>query len=247
MARLGEGAWTNQWVSDVRRLTRIIRVQLDALRYQNLSTQEIFERIYGANAWGTGNGGDFDSGSGSGKEFVQAYVDAISAYVHSHSIRSIVDLGCGDFRVAQNLLNCVTVEYTGCDVVRPLIEHHRRANANAQTQFMCLDIIKDSLPSGDLYLIRQVLQHLSNAQIATILDKLQDQRVIVTEHVCPGAPVRPNRDKAAGPDIRLYYGSGVYLEYPPFNRQSETLLEVAAPFNGRDAVLRTSLILPRCQ
>jgi hypothetical protein len=78
-----------------------------------------------------------------------------------------------------------------------------------------------------------------------IVEKLDCPHVIVTEHLAVGGHVRPNRDKVAGPNIRLYYGSGVFLEHPPFNRELATLLEVRSPFNGRDAVLRTRLLLPR--
>ena len=64
-------------------------------------------------------------------------------------------------------------------------------------------------------MIRQVLQHLSNTQIAAILAKLRAADLIVTEHVPTAPGVVRNKDKAAGPDIRLYRKSGVFLESPP--------------------------------
>lgn len=247
MGRRGEGLPAASWLTDLRSLIRRGRVRFDALRYRNLSPREIFERIYASKAWGMGHGSAFDSGSGSEDAFALAYVEAIGVYVREHGVSSIVDLGCGDFRIGRHLVNSMNVDYTGIDIVRPLIEHHTKEYADKRTRFLCLDIIADRLPSGDLYLIRQVLQHLSNAQIARILDKLAGERVVVTEHIPGGNARHPNRDKPAGPDIRLYFDSGVYLEYPPFNQQLETLLEVPAPFNGRDAVLRTSLLVPHAK
>jgi SAM-dependent methyltransferase len=233
------------WVNEMRRLLRRGRVKLQALRYRRLSPQETFERIYASRAWGTGGGNPFDSGTGSTDQFTRAYVDTITAYSEDRRLSTIVDLGCGDFRVGSHLIKSANVDYIGVDVVRPLIEHHNKAFSDSRTRFLCLDIISDPLPAGDLYLIRQVLQHLSNAQITKILHKLASQHVIVTEHIPVGQPVHPNRDKATGPDIRLYSCSGVYLEFPPFNRQLETLLEVPAPFNGRAAIIRTSLLRPQ--
>ena len=243
MARRGEGFRTASWLPDLRNLIRRVRVRIHALRYRELAPREIFERIYASKVWGEKHGSEFDSGSGSDDLLALAYVNVISAYIREQGITSVVDLGCGDFRIGRHLANRANVLYTGIDVVRPLIEHHNRMYADHRTRFVCGDIISGALPSGELYLIRQVLQHLSNAQIAGILKKLDGQRVVVTEHVPAGKPKHPNRDKAAGPDIRLYFGSGVYLEYPPFNQALETLLEVPAPFNGRQAVLRTSLLI----
>jgi len=95
--------------------------------------------------------------------------------------------------------------------------------------------------------VRQVFQHLSNAQVAHALSKLHGyERVLVTEHhPSDGPKVRPNLDKVHGFDTRLDRRSGIYLDAAPFSipkKELELVLEL--PFSdfesGRDqGVLRT--------
>lgn len=216
------------------------------MSYRGLSPQQIFEKSYVSAAWGsTAAADDYSSGTGSADVYKQPYVNSIRRYIRAHHIRHIVDLGCGDFRVGRRLIDGGDWDYTGVDIVRALIDHHNKRYATRCVRFLCRDLIDEALPEGGLYLIRQVLQHLDNRQIMEIVEKLDGPHVIVTEHLPVVGRLRPNRDKAAGPDVRLYYCSGVFLEHPPFNRQLATLLEVPYPFNGCDAVLRTSRLLPR--
>ena len=143
-----------------------------------------------------------------------------------------LDLGCGDFTVGRHLLAQCS-EYVGVDVVPDLIDHLRATVQHDHVRFLCLDITSQDLPEGDVCLLRQVLQHLSNAQILKIIPKLYKyQRVYVTEHYpADTKEIVPNRDKIHGADIRLYDNSGVYLDLPPFNLPSsmlELILEVRA-------------------
>lgn len=211
-----------------------------------MDLQEVFEDIYGKHLWGGPRGNEaFNSGSGSGSEAASPYVETVSHYIRTNEVQQVVDLGCGDFRVGSAIVAATGVRYTGVDITRPLIAHLNANAAKPGVEFQCLNIVDDPLPPGDLYLIRQVLQHLSNGQIASILRKLSNTDLIVTEHIPTAPDVVRNKDKAAGPDIRLYRKSGVFLESPPFSLALETLLEVPQPFNGVDAVLRTSLIRTR--
>lgn len=228
-------------LNSLRYRVRMLRARMAATRYSKMPLQKIFEDIYSGKKWGSG-GGEFDSGSGSVDAVASPYMGVIARYVADRGVRSIVDLGCGDFRVGRAIVAATGVRYTGVDIARPLIEHLSAKTAISGVDFQCLNLVDDPLPPGDLYLIRQVLQHLSNQQIAVILRKLQAVDTIVTEHIPIGPGITWNRDKAAGPDVRLYRKSGVFLEHPPFSLPLETLLEVPQPFNGIDAVLRTSLI-----
>jgi len=45
------------------------------------------------------------------------------------------------------------------------------ASTQADAQFLCLDIISDELPDGDLCLLREVLQHLSNREMRLCCSK----------------------------------------------------------------------------
>ena len=85
--------------------------------------------------------------------------------------------------------------------------------------FRQANIVEDELPEGDLCLIRQVLQHLSNAEIKQILENCKNFKyLIITEHYPnPNVELVPNLDIPHGPDMRLHYDSAVVLDKPPFN------------------------------
>ena len=74
-------------------------------------------------------------------------------------------------------------------------DDHNKSNFKANNlSFSSLDIAKDDLPPADCALIRQVLQHLSNAEVQNILNKLQAYKyVIITEHI-PTFDFIPNLD-----------------------------------------------------
>jgi SAM-dependent methyltransferase len=193
------------------------------------SPTEIFSEIYQNNWWG-GQPGELYSGNGSGPEASASFVQTVREYIESHGIRSVVDLGCGDFRIGSQLPR-PGLTYTGVDVVPALVESHQRTFARAGVEFVAVDIVDDELPNGDLYLLRQVLQHLSNAQIARVLAKLRDKpHVIISEHhPAPRRLKRPNRDKPAGRGIRVPLRSGVYPDRPPFSFPCRVIATTPVP------------------
>lgn len=190
---------------------------------------EIFSEIYRNNLWG-GQPGELYSGDGSSEEVSASFVQTVRDYIEAHAIGSVVDLGCGDFRVGSQLLR-PGLTYTGVDVVPALVESHQRTFAHAGVEFKVVDIVDDELPDGDLYLLRQVLQHLSNAQIGRVLAKLRDKpHVIIAEHhPAPRRLKQPNRDKPAGRGIRVPLRSGVYPDRAPFSFPCRVIATHPAP------------------
>ena len=69
--------------------------------------------------------------------------------------------------------------YTGIDIVESVIAHNRQLYGGDNVQFFVRDIIEDELPAADLCLIREVFQHLSNAQIQRVLPKLRAYRYAI--------------------------------------------------------------------
>ena len=68
----------------------------------------------------------FYSGGGShGENVVNEYVEVVKGLIHSHkSIKTLVDLGCGDFNIGSKLVENVK-KYVGVDVVPNLIEFNQ--------------------------------------------------------------------------------------------------------------------------
>lgn len=199
---------------------REYRLAKSTRRDERMSTEEVFTDIYFNNRWG-GSPGSFCSGSGSREaSIVSPYIARVKQELHllGAACMTVVDLGCGDFSVARQLAP-VCGHYVGVDIVKPLVEYNLNTYGTAHITFRHLDMIVDELPEGDICMVRQVLQHLSNREILTVLPKLFKYRwcIITEHHPSPGRLIHPNSDKPHGGDIRVTRGSGVYLDLPPFS------------------------------
>ena len=193
------------------------------------SNQRVFNRVYRRSLWGGSVGSPgFYSGDGSHDSSVADYVALVRRIVKDGGVKSILEIGCGDFSVA-TLYAQDCERYTGVDVVPELIEYNRTQFGTETVDFLLADAAKREMPEADLCLVRQVFQHLSNRDISNILKNTRRSRLLlVTEHLpAPDLLRRPNIDKRACPDIRVTFGSGVYLDQPPFNRKIEVLLDFA--------------------
>lgn len=208
--------------------------------YKNLPIEKVFARIYQDNEWG-GEGG-FYSGTGSHEPtIVGPYVQAVREVLSSFETRPVVvDVGSGDFNVGRQFVDLVE-RYYACDIVAELQAFNRRKYAFNNVEFLCTNAVDDELPSGDVIVIRQVLQHLSNAQIEKILEKCRLFPLwVVTEHLPGSAVFVPNRDIEAGCGVRILFDSGVDLLAAPFSVRgysSKVLCEV--PEHG--GIIRTLL------
>ena len=98
------------------------------------------------------------------------------------------------------------------------------------------------MPLGDCAIVRQVLQHLSNAEVQAILHKLLNFKyLILTEHV-PEGDFIPNKDIISGQGIRLKKKSGINLLVPPFNlKVKEEKQLIAYNLESDKGVLVTTL------
>ncbi|RWO72512.1 MAG: class I SAM-dependent methyltransferase [Mesorhizobium sp.] len=134
------------------------------------NTKEQFSKIYIEHAWG----GTSKSGPGSDPEVLQTYSELLVDYIKRKGIRSVVDVGCGDWALGRTL-DWTGVDYTGVDIVPELIEKLNDAYGSSNVRFACLDLLSDPLPTADLCVIKDVLQHLSNDSVNAFLAKLQKQ------------------------------------------------------------------------
>jgi SAM-dependent methyltransferase len=205
-------------------------------------TKDAMEQVYAMNLWGT-NETEFYSGIGSHHpDLVLHYIAALKSFLTSFKRPIVVcDLGCGDFNVGKELVQ-YTKKYVGVDIVNDLITHNKTKFIEDNLEFHCLDIAVEELPSGDCALLRQVLQHLSNAEIQSIVSKLTNFKyVIATEHLPEGDFV-PNKDIISGQGIRLKKQSGLNLMAPPFNlkvKEEKQLLSVH--LNDSEGVIVTTI------
>ena len=209
---------------------------------RGLSVEEVFTRIYDEAKWGHPiNGAKFYSGKGSSPEFTASYEQfVISFIIRNPQIRRIVDVGCGDFQVSGRILRALrqvgrAVEYLGCDVARNIVDYNLTTNAGPGVTFIQANVIEDRLPGGDLALVRQVLQHLTNDDIAKALKNIHAacRFMIITESL-PTKRALPNIDIERGIATRVPLGSGVYLDEPPFTLPVHEMLDV--PFSEAEFI-----------
>jgi SAM-dependent methyltransferase len=209
--------------------------------------EAIFTEIYEKNVWG-GKPGTFYSGTGTENQNTKIYIAELVRLIKQKGIQSILDIGCGDFSIMKQVIEKTNVSYHGVDLVPSLIADLRSKYENDRVRFSLLNAVTAPLPTADLITIRQVLQHLSNEQIQSILDKAcAFKYVLVSEHVPIGESVDPNLDKIPGPHIRMRVNSGVFIDQAPFSiKNAKPLFEYREddPVKGKlvAAVIRSYLI-----
>lgn len=215
---------------------------VESKRKQPWPTKDAMQQIYELNLWG-GEDVDFYSGLGSHDEtIVQPYISVVRTFLNLlEAPPIIVDLGCGDFNVGKELV-AYSKNYFAIDIVPELIERNRAKYQEENLSFDCLDIVSDMLPKGDVAILRQVLQHLSNDEVKQVVNKLYDYRyMILTEHL-PEEEFESNKDIISGQGIRLKKGSGLDLLEPPFNFQVKEVKQLLSiPYPGGKGVIVTTL------
>src|SRR5436189_1697748 len=104
------------------------------------SHKEVFSEIYQKNIWGQDNSGGFYSGTGSDDDYSIPYANTIIKFINENNISSVVDLGCGDFRVGDKINKNTQIKYVGVDVVPDLIKHHQQKYQTDKISFKQLNI-----------------------------------------------------------------------------------------------------------
>jgi hypothetical protein len=222
----------NRTIKTIRKVKRLAMSPSDARR-------DIFSEIYDKKLWGSDQSSRFFSGVGSRGEAVGVYVSNIVKLIKQDAERlgrpvSVVDLGCGDFQVGQALVSQLPgITYIGCDIVPELIDYNGKAFGSSNVRFELLDIVSGELPKGDICLVRQVLQHLSNREIASFLERQDYAYLYITEGHPNQRTGSPNPDKLTGADVRFDWqtgkGRGVELDQAPFNCVVEEVCRTTAP------------------
>lgn len=164
----------------------------------------IFNNIYRHNSWGGG------SGPGSTIANTVQYRWFIQNFVAMNAIKSVVDIGCGDWQFSQRI-NWNGIRYLGLDVSDVVLSNTRRFAADG-IEFREINAISDDLPSADLAIVKDVLQHWNNDDIIKFLPKLENFK---TALITNGFP--PNLRSAINKNISTGNVRPVDLRAPPFN------------------------------
>jgi SAM-dependent methyltransferase len=196
-------------------------------------SRDEFTKIYRQHVWG----GRSRSGPGSDPEVLQPYSELLVDFMKRRHIRSVVDVGCGDWALGRTL-DWSAVDYTGVDIVPDTIESLNAEYGSTRVRFVCLDLIADELPSAELCVIKDVLQHLSNEAVHKFLGKLETHfnMALITNDVSHRK--RGNwrtlwKKEVIEANSRIQNGGyrPLRLTEPPFNLQATRLLTMPLRFD----------------
>lgn len=131
-----------------------------------------FARVYSEGTWSGGSGPGSDPGT------TVRWRRFLEQYLHDHCIRSVADLGCGDWQWA-SLMDWTGISYTGIDVVPAVVQEDTRKYGSGRIRFECADILTCDLPDADLIIVKEVLQHWPSQAIHEFRSRLEGRRALL--------------------------------------------------------------------
>jgi SAM-dependent methyltransferase len=142
-----------------------------------------FTEVYNTCEWGNNRHEEYRGSSGEGSDIdynISTYVPFLQKFITDHDVRTVVDVGCGDFRCGPYIYDSIeNVKYTGIDVYKNVIDYHRKTyHNNPKYTFVHMDVSQNmnNLPAADLCILKDVLQHWPTDQIYTFLDILMSTK-----------------------------------------------------------------------
>jgi SAM-dependent methyltransferase len=169
-----------------------------------------FEKIYATNEW------EFGSGEGSLPIHTTEYRAVLEKFMREHEIRRVVDFGCGDWQ-SSRLIDWSGIDYVGFDIVPAVIDANLRKYKKTNVDFRVFDEDFEHLPEADLLIIKDVLQHWSNAAIFRFLPTLQRYPYsLVTNCIAPWG-------RTVNIDMNDGGFRGLDIGAAPFNVESEEI------------------------
>jgi hypothetical protein len=147
-----------------------------------------FTRIYETCEWADNKDPLYrgSSGGGSTVEYNKdAYVPFVRQFIADNGVRSVADLGCGDFACGPLIYDDLDVVVHGYDAYAAVVEANQ-ARQGAKYTFTHLDFVhqKEDIEPADLCILKDVLQHLLIVDIYAFLDYLMESRKFKYILVC---------------------------------------------------------------
>jgi hypothetical protein len=201
------------------------------------NAKALFTHIYETNLW---DGTESVSGPGSTAACTENLRRELPALMLRLDARRILDAPCGDFNWFRLVNLPFGVTYIGGDIVEPLVARNTALYGDAKRSFQVMDIRRDPLPASDLWICRDVLFHLSNADVYAVLRNFLNNDIsyfLVTTHPERGR----NRDIPTGSWRRLNLEREPFFFPPPLARiddRAEGLPAREMCLWGRDQIAR---------
>jgi len=141
----------------------------------------IFTNVYENKLWGDNDNVNYIGSSGNGSSVSynkDNYVPFLKKFITDNNIKSVVDLGCGDFRCGKLIYDDLDIVYTGYDTYKKVVDYNSSEHVSPKYSFITLDFCnnKEKIINGDLCILKDVIQHWSLENIYTFLDYLVECR-----------------------------------------------------------------------
>jgi hypothetical protein len=139
--------------------------------------EEVFTNVYEKKLWGNNNNTEYAGSSGCGSEIdynKDTYVPFLKKLITDNNIKTIVDLGCGDFKCGKLIYDDLNISYTGYDVYKKIIDYNSKNYSLPKYSFTHLDFYnnKENIINGELCILKDVIMHWSLDSIYLFLDYL---------------------------------------------------------------------------
>jgi len=175
--------------------------------------KDIFTNIYLNKEWlqicGT------YSGPGSSIECSKPFVDFLQEFITVNNIKSILDIGCGDFNLFKHL-KLDDIQYKGIDIVDFIIKDNIEKYSSSNIKFKCKDVTQEKETDiYDLIIIKDVLQHLSYESILAILNNINGKNLFLINDFFENYNV----------DIKDGGWRCMNIAKPPFNLKGDYIFE----------------------
>jgi hypothetical protein len=151
--------------------------------------EKVFTSVYERSLWGNNYIDEYSGSSGLGSEIeynAYHYVPFLKKFITDNDIKSIVDLGCGDFKCGKMIYDDLDVLYTGYDAYKKIIDYNSSQYSLPKYSFTHLDFCnnKENIIHGELCILKDVIQHWSLDNIYTFLDYLIEKKIFKYILIC---------------------------------------------------------------
>jgi SAM-dependent methyltransferase len=178
-----------------------------------------FNEIYANNEWGYG------SGVGSLPLNNIDYIKFLKTFIERNNVKSVVDFGCGDWQFSR-FVGWDAVQYTGFDIVETVIARNKAAFGRPSISF-CVYTSIEELPKADLFVCKDVFQHLPNQLIKELLRAFKERArfLLITNDDWPS-------EHLTNTDIQEGGWRPVRLDREPFSEIAPVVLSWTIEWGG---------------
>jgi hypothetical protein len=183
--------------------------------FSHQSIEDRFTEIYKLNAWGSR---ESVSGNGSTLALTESVRTSLPILLARFQLHAVFDAPCGDFNWMKHVVREYPIDYTGADIVSPLIGSLNARFGNQYLRFFHFDLTNAKFPKADLMICRDCLLHLS----------YRDTELVLRNYVEAGIPylltsTHTNRTEFANRDIPTGGFRLIDLFADPYHFPSEVL------------------------